>query len=188
MQTTSTPFGLGIDEDTALVIEQGRTARVAGYRGAIVLDLSQATHDAKLGRFNLRKARLSYLSHGDQIDLATRAVTVDAEKTPHDMVDPRKPGFQPYFEHRLFVNDILGNMAVVDLMYKLVDSPYDEAFGLAFDGIAARRGEAPGFEFRFYRGEDTVSWDSHRTHGDSHTVKNIYLDIRPITMRGPLYD
>jgi cyanophycinase len=188
MQTTATPSGLGIDEDTALVIEQDRTARVVGYRGAIVLDLSQATQDAKLGKFNLRKARLSYLSHGDQIDLATRAVTVDAEKTPHDMVDPRKPGFQPYFEHRLFVNDILGNMAVVDLMYKLVDSPHDEAFGLAFDGIAARRGETPGFEFRFYRGNDTVSWDAHRTHGDSHTVKNVYLDIRPITIRGPLYE
>jgi cyanophycinase len=188
MQTTATPFGLGIDEDTAVTIERGRTARVIGYRGAVVLDLSEATQDAQLGRFNLRKARLSYLSHGDQIDLATRAISVDAEKKPHDMVDPRKPGFEPYFEHPLFVNDALGNMALVDVMYKLVDSPHEEAFGLAFDGIAARRGETPGFEFRFYRGEDTVSWDAHRTHGDSHTVKNVYLDIRPVTIRGPLYD
>src|SRR5262249_29770701 len=120
--------------------------------------------------------------------LATRAITVDPEKTAHDLVDPRKPGFEPYFEHRIFSNDILGNMALLDLMYKLVDSPYDEAIGLAYDGLAARRGDAPGFEFRFCRGEDTVSWNAHRSHGDSHTVKNVNLDIRPITIRGPLYE
>jgi cyanophycinase len=188
MQSQNIPFGLGVDEDSAVVIEQGRKARVVGYRGAVVLDLSQMTFDRAIGKFNLRKARLSYLSHGDQVDLATRAITVDPEKTDHDLVDPRKPGFEPYFEHRIFSNDILGNMALLDLMYKLVDSPYDEAIGLAYDGRAARRGNTPGFEFRFYRGEDTVSWNSHRAHGDSHTVKNVYLDIRPITIRGPLYE
>ena len=107
---------------------------------------------------------------------------------PADQIDPRKPGFEPYFERRIFINDILGNMALVDLMYKLVDSPHDEAIGVAYDGSAAHRGETPGFEFRFHRGQDTVSWDSHRAHGDAHTVKNIYLDIRPITIRGPLYE
>ena len=188
MQTIETPFGLGIDENTAVVIEQGKTARVVGYRGAIVLDLSESTSDRTIAKFNLKKARLSYLSQGDQIDLATRVVTLDPQKTALEKIDPRKPGFDPYYKQRLFVNDILGNMALVDLMYKLVDSPHDEAIGLAFDGIAARSGHTPGFEFRFYRGPDTVSWDSHRSHGDSHTVKNIYLDVRPITIHGPLYE
>ena len=104
------------------------------------------------------------------------------------MIDPRQPGFDPYYKQRLFFNDMLGNMALVDLMYKLVDSPHDETIGLAFDGLAAMRGDTSGFEFRFYRGPDTVSWDSHRPHGDSHTVKNVYLDIRPITIHGPLYE
>jgi cyanophycinase len=190
MQTVEAPFGLGIDEDTAVVIEQGKTARVVGYRGAIVLDLSEATKDSTNARFNLKKARLSYLSHGDQIDLGTREVTVDQVKTAHDSdkIDPRQPGFDPYYKKKLFFNGILGNMALVDLMYKLVDSPHEETLGLAFDGIAARSGDTPGFEFRFYRGADTVSWDSHHAHGDSHTVKNVYLDIRPITIRGPLYE
>jgi len=189
MQTCDVPFGLGIDEDTAVVIEEGRTARVLGYRGAVVLDLSKATKSHAAGeRFNLQKAKLSFLSHGDQIDLESREITLAPEKRPQDLIDPRLPGFKPYYEERLFFNDVLGNTALVDLMYKLVDSPHDEAIGLAFDGIAARRGETPGFEFKFYRGKDTVSWDSHHARGDSHTVKNVYLDIRPITIRGPLYD
>jgi cyanophycinase len=188
MQTTATPFGLGIDEDTSVVIEQGRTARVVGHRGAVILDLSQATHDAKLGKFNLRKARLSFLSHGDQIDLTSRQVTIDPEKRPTDKIDLQKPGYKPNFDQRLFYNDMLGNMVLLDLMYRLADSPHEEAIGLAFDGPAARLGETVGFEFRFYRGADTVSWNAHRSHGDSHTVANVYLDIRPITIHGPLYD
>ena len=188
MQTIATPFGLGIDEDTAVVIDQGKTARVVGYGGVVVLDLSESTRDSAIAKFNLKKARLSYLSHGDQIDLATREVTVDPEKTDHDKIDPRALGFDPYYKKQLFFNDVLGNMTLLDLMYKLVDSPHEETLGLAFDGIAARRGDTPGFEFRFYRGPDTVSWDAHRHHGDSHTVKNVYLDIRPITIHGPLYE
>lgn len=188
MQSCDIPYGLGIDEDSAVVIEAGRTARVVGYRGAVVLNLSESTQNRKTGRFNLQKAKLSFLSHGDQIDLATREVRVAPEKLPQEKIDPRRPGFKPYYEQRLFFNDILGNTALVDLMYKLVDSPHDEAIGLAFDGIAARRGDTPGFEFKFYRGHDTVSWDSQHAHGDSHTVENIYLDIRPITIHGPLYD
>ena len=188
MQTTATPFGLGIDEDSGVVIEQGRTARVVGHRGAVILDLSQATHDAKIGKFNLRKARLSFLSHGDQIDLASRAVTIDPEKKSTDKIDLQKAGYRPNFDQPLFYKDMLGNMVVLDLMYRLADSPHEEAIGLAFDGLATRQGDTPGFEFRFYRGADTASWNSHRSHGDSHTVINIYLDVRPITVHGPLYD
>src|SRR5262249_25576311 len=102
MQTTMTPFGLGVDEDSGIVIEQGRTARVVGHRGAVILDLSQAAHDARLGKFNLQKARLSFLSHGDQIDLASRAVTIDPEKMPSDKIDLHKPGYRPNFDQRLF--------------------------------------------------------------------------------------
>lgn len=188
MQSIETPFGLGIDENTAVVIEQGKTARVVGFRGMVVLDLSESTKDSTAAKFNLKKARLSFLSHGDQVDLATRVVTVDPEKAAQGMVDPRKAGFDPFYKKQQFFNDMLGNLALVDLMYKLVDSPHDEAIGLAFDGSAARRGDTEGFEFRFYRGPDTVSWDVHRPHGDSHTVKNVYLDIRPITIHGPLYE
>jgi cyanophycinase len=189
MQTYDFPFGLGVDEDTAVVIERGRTARVIGYRGALIVDASQAQRDPQEPRFHTRGVRLSFLSHDDQIDLVTREVTLGPEKKPEHLIDPYAPGFKPYYPYRQFYNDIFANTTVLEVMYKLVDGPFEDAHGLAFDGAAAKRqAETPGFEFRFYRTRESRSWESPTALGDPFTVQNVFLDIRPITVRGPLYE
>lgn len=183
------PYGLGIDEDTAVVIEQGRRARVVGYRGALILDASAAVSDPQEPRFNLRNVRLSYLSHGDEIDLFTRSVTVAPEKTDEFRIDPFAPGFKPYYLTKQFYNDMVANMMLLEVMYKLIDSPHDEATGLVFDGAAAKsQTTTPGFEFTFRRTRESIAWESPTAPGDAHTVLNVFLDIRPITVRGPLYE
>jgi cyanophycinase len=73
-------------------------------------------------------------------------------------------------------------------MSTLIDNRHNEAIGLAYDGAAARRGNTPGFEFRFYREHDSVGWETESFGGDDYTVLNIHLDIRPITVKGPLYE
>ncbi|OYW16487.1 MAG: cyanophycinase, partial [Planctomycetales bacterium 12-60-4] len=73
-------FGLGIDENSAVVIRAEQDLRVVGYRGALILDLSQSQHDPELGRFNLENARLTFLDQGDQFDLQTRQVTPSSQK------------------------------------------------------------------------------------------------------------
>jgi len=189
MQTYNFGFALGIDEDTAVIIEHGSKARVIGYRGAVIVDGSNAERDTREARFQVRGLKLSYLSHQDELNLVTREVTLGPEKKPDDLIDPFAPGFVPYYPHKQFYNDIFANTTLLDLMYKLVDSPHDEAFGLSFDGDAARRQpETPGFEFRFYRTRESKSWESPTTLGDPFTVLNIFLDVRPITIRGPLYE
>ncbi|HND52191.1 MAG TPA: hypothetical protein PLV92_07335, partial [Pirellulaceae bacterium] len=65
--------------------------------------------------------------------------------------------------------------------------PHDEAFGLAFDASAARTGPTEGFEFRFYRNQETTGWASSEAPGDPHTIVGIRLDIRPVTFQGPIY-
>lgn len=161
--------------------------RVVGYRGVVVMDASAAVIDSDESRFNTRNVLLHYLSHGDTLDLRGRQVGVATQKRDEHRIDPRTPGFKPYYQHKQFYNDIFGNTQLLDLMYKLVDSPHDEAIGLAFEGEAAHEGTTPGFEFRFQRGPGTVSWDSPEAIGDPYTVLNIRLDIRPITIQGPLY-
>lgn len=179
-------FGVGVDEDTALVVD-GDEAKVIGYRGALVMDLSDAQSDDATPGFNLRNVKLTYLDRGDSIDLRTLDVTPSNEKAADRRIDPRAPDFRPHFRHRIFCNDILGNMALVDLMRQLVDNHHDEAFGLAFDGAAARQGSTPGFEFRFYRGDDTMGWETEAFGGDDYTIVNIHVDVTPITIQGPLY-
>jgi len=188
MQTYDFPFAIGIDEDTAVVIEAARSARVIGYRGAVFVDASKATRDPNESRFNVRGVRLSYLSHDDQYDLVTREVKLGPEKKPEDLIDPSAPGFKPYHPYRQFHNDILANTRLLDVMVQLVDSPWEEAIGLAFSLNSARQNaETPGFEFRFYRTGETKSWESATAIGDAYTVLNVFLDVRPITVRGPLY-
>lgn len=188
MEAYKFPFCLGIDEDTAVVIERGRMARVIGYRGAMIVDASQVQRDPQESRFHVKGVRLSYLSHDDQFDLVTREVKLGPEKKPEHLIDPYAPGFKPYYPYRQFYNDIFANTMLFEVMYKLVDGPFEDAIGLSFDGdVARRQAEAPGFEFRFYRTRESKSWESPTALGDPLTVLNVFLDIRPITIRGPLY-
>jgi len=181
-------YGLGIDENSAVVIEQNRSLRVIGYRGALVFDLSQAEHDSELGRFNLSNARLSFLDRGDQLDLQTLEMRPSPQKLDDIKLDPNAPDFETVDRPKLFFNDVLGNTAVVDLMAKLMDNTDPEAIGLAFDGHRAKQGTTNGFEFRFARDAESVAWYTEATGGDDYTILNIRVDIRPIRLPGPFYE
>lgn len=188
MRTHKIPYGVGIDEDTALIVEPDGNARVVGYRGVVFMDASDATTDEKIEGFNVKDVRLSYLGHGDAINMKTREITPAQEKLDDRKVDPNDPDFKPFFNSRLFYNDITANTTVLDMMYRLLDNRYPDGIGLAYDGAAARVGSTPGFEFKFYRDKDTVGWNTEISGNDEYTVMNLHLDIRPVTIKGPLYE
>jgi cyanophycinase len=87
----------------------------------------------------------------------------------------------------MFYTDILGNATVADLLGRLIDNEENEAIGLAFNGLDAREQPSDGFEFRFYRGPDSKGWYTESFGGEDYTVLGIHLDIRPISIAGPLY-
>jgi cyanophycinase len=199
MHSQGYKFGIGVDENTALVVRKGVDLKVVGYKGAVVLDLSQATSDKSLKAFNLRNAKLTYLDQGDSINLSTLAVTPSEEKQSGTKIEPSHPEFHPQHDRRLVFNDILGNSAVTDLLVKLINNKQSEAHGLAFDGRLALGLADPdgstmsptpmplGFEFRFYRGQDTLGWFTGAFGGEHYTVTNIHLDIQPLELAGPLF-
>lgn len=179
--------GIGVDEDTAVVVEGGETARIVGHRGAIVLDLSRARSDAEQDDFNVRAARLTYVNHGDAIDLETLAVTPAATKGPERPVTPSTVPAGDAPVRPLLVPDILGNTTLIDVMRRVIARSDRQATGLAFDTAAALVGPTPGFEFRFYCGPDTASWESEAQGVSELTIQNVYLDVRPVKVNGPLY-
>ncbi len=181
-------FGIGVDENSGVIVRNGKDVQVIGYKGALIMDLSKAEHNAKLGRFNLKNVRLTYLDRGDRYDLKTREVTPSDDKLDDEKLDPTSPDFKPYLDRPLFFNDILGNTTVADLMGKLMECMHAEAIGLAFDGIEARKHSVDGFEFKFIRDDHSIAWYTESHGGDDYTVLNIRLDIRPIRITGPLYD
>ncbi|MFM9963326.1 MAG: cyanophycinase [Planctomycetaceae bacterium] len=188
MHSQKIPFGIGVDENTALVVKRGVEATVIGYKGVLIMDLSQAKPDSKMDEFSLKNVKMSYLDRGDSINLRTREVTPADEKRDDIKLDPNAKDFKPYFDHRMFYTDILGNAAVADLLGRLIDNKESEAIGLAFSGLDSRHEPSDGFEFRFYRGPDSKGWYTEDYGGEDYTVLDIHLDIRPIRIAGPLYE
>jgi cyanophycinase len=170
-------LGLGIDENTAAVVGRGRDVTVIGYRGALVLDLAQATVDKSKPGFNLTDARISYVDSGDRFNLATRTFTPGPGKEPVD---------RKYVEHRapIFYTDILGNTAVADLLEKLADSDLQRAVGVAFEGPDSATPDR-GFEFTFTRVPDTAEYVTNRE--DAYSIYCIRMDVRPVRVHQPFY-
>lgn len=174
-------LGLGIDENTAMVVGPARDVEVIGYRGALLVDLSKAVPQdgPKGGPLSVSNVRLSYLDNGDRFNLLSQTFTPAPDKLDN-RIDPARP----YYREPLFSADILGNSTVVDLMAKLIDSDQLDAIGLSLDSPNGIQPDL-GFEFKLTRTGDSVGYQSSFT--EQYSVYNIRLDIRPIVVQRPLY-
>jgi len=177
MLTKGYKLGLGIDENTAMIVHPNRDVEVLGYKGALLLDLSAATSIA--GDFNVSNARISYLDNGDRYNINTNAFTPSPDKA-NGKFDPARP----YYKGPLFNAEILGHTAIVELMTKLIDSDQPDAIGIAFGSPRDLQPEL-GFEFRLSRIGDSVGYAS--AIADAYSVYNIRLDVKPIKIQQPFY-
>ena len=179
-------FGFGIDEDTALVVHGDEAQRHRLSRSTRVRLVGCRGRSGPEGvQSDERAAQLSRSGRYDQpADVAYFTWVREASGTQDRSASA---DFRPRFRSRPVFNDILGNMAVHDLMVRLIDNRHEDGLGLAFDGAAALAGPTSGFEFRFYRGDDSVGWQTEAFGGDDYTVANIHVDINPVQLIGPLY-
>ena len=172
-------IGLGIDEDSAMVVNAQREVEIIGYKGALLIDLSRAEWDKEAPHFGVRNAVISYLDRGDKFNIGTHMFLPSNDKAGGRIDPTRTLG-----RGAVFTNDVLGNSAVVDLMERLIDSNQDEAIGIA-SGNPRGSGSEVGFEFRFTKTPESVGYVS--SVAEAYSVLNIRLDIRPIEITRPLY-
>jgi len=172
-------IGLGIDENTAMVVNARRDVEIIGYSGALLLDLSAAITDRGVKGFNISNATISYLDRGDKFNLVSREFTPSPDKADNKL-DPN----QPDTREPVYTNDILGNNAVLDLMVNLIDNAQQEAIGIAFGNPRDFNPEL-GFEFRFSKTIDSVGYSS--TEVEAYSVLKLRMDVRPIQLQQPLY-
>ncbi|MCY4744871.1 cyanophycinase [Pelomonas sp. UHG3] len=188
MRALGYTLALGIEENSAAVIK-GRQVEIIGARGAVLVDLSEATSDPRLPAFNLRGAQLSYLDRGDRHDLATGLTTPAAHKLRDQKIDPAAADYRPALQFDHYFLDILADNTLVTAMAHLLDTRSPEVRGLAYR-VRPRPGDlAPelGFEFRLYKGPGTVGWFSNALGGDDYTVLKVRLDVTPVRMAAPLF-
>ena len=181
-------LGLGVEENSAIVVK-GAEVEVIGARGALLVDLSEATADPKLPAFNLRGALLSYLDRGDRHNLKTGVTTPAEHKLREAKIDPTASDYKPYLQSDGYFLDILGDSTITTAMAQLLDSPLPEVRGLAYRAKPRAGDMAPdlGFEFRLYKGPGLVGWFSGALGGEDYTVLKARLDVIPVRMAQPLF-
>ncbi|MBY0556532.1 MAG: cyanophycinase [Burkholderiaceae bacterium] len=165
-------FGLGIDENTAMVIDSRRQVEIVGRRGALLIDLRRATTDDSHGGFNVANAVISYLDKGDRYDLSSHTF-IPSQAKAGGKIDRRAAQMaQPVFSA-----DILGRNALVELMENLMNNRRSEAIGIATSGRNTPLPEL-GFQFTFSKTRDSVGYASAAL--ESYSILNMRLDIRPL--------
>jgi cyanophycinase len=167
-------FGLGIDENTAMVVDNRRNVEIVGHKGALLIDLSRATTDTASAGFNVSNAVISYLDRGDRYDLASHTFTPSEAKAGGRLRAAHEVLHQPVFSP-----DILGQNAVVELMESLIVNRRVEAIGIATSGPQSLLPEL-GFQFTFRKTRDSVGYVSASAAPQSYSILNVRLDIRPL--------
>lgn len=180
-------FGLGVEEDSAVLV-QGPHLTLVGGRGSLVVDLHEAQTIGDDGILRLQKARLSLLDPGDVYDLDERALKPQAHKLEYPVAF-RQPGFDPSMEFHRYFMDILGDYAIADAMIQLVDGPRAEVRGLAHSMVRRPGDDKPdlAFEFSLRRDERTRAWSPLGVGADAYSIADVRLDIQPVRMATPLF-
>ncbi len=187
MQTANTKLGLGVEEDSAAII-QGNTIEVIGAKGAIFADLRDASADKKIAEYNIKNAKITYLDSGDKFNFSTGVLTPSTAKLSGTKIDHTAAGFKPYFSDETFYPAILGDNTIYTVMSNLIDNKHKRIIGLAFNpkGAAEKRPDI-GFEFIFSKGANSLGYFTAASGSERYTVANIYLDIVPVQIKLPLY-
>lgn len=171
--------GLGIDENSAMVVDRNHDVEILGYKGAIFIDLKDVQVNRQTKSFNASNVRISYLDHGDRFNYISRSFSQPKEKLS-EPVDRSKP----YYHDKLFSADILGNSTILEFMENLIDGDQPQAIGLAISDPDWPSPEL-GFRFVLTRGDDSAGFWSNAF--DSYSVLNLRLDIQPILIKQPFF-
>ncbi|MFZ6820241.1 cyanophycinase [Undibacterium sp. Ji22W] len=175
-------LGIGIDENTALLVRPQRDIEVIGYKGAILIDFDTVKTSTSLPEFNLQNAHISYMSHGDRFELQSKKMFPAPDKSLITSTESEDSD-----QAAVFYPNILGNSAVVELMSGLAESSRHSALGLAFDTHSKVKPDL-GYEFTFSKTPDTQAYFSSGSGAETFTVMRLRLDVRPVKIAQPLYE
>lgn len=186
MHAAGYTFGVGVDENTALLVAPSSAAEVVGASGVIIVDTSDARFAKSGDGIEVSGVRLSYLERGDRIDLQTKKVTPSAFKLAGRVLDHKALDFKPEFDEARFYNDVLGKNQLIEILSNLADNKVPKVTGLAFGSLDSKS-PSSGFEYTFRKGSSTLVHLRIENATAHYTVLNVEMDVRHVTMAVPLY-
>ena len=128
--------------------------------------------------FRLPDARLSYLEHGDRLDMRTLEVRPAAAKRDGFEIDPGAEERQPFAQARPAAGDLFARGRLLQLLHEAIDGPGREASGFVFP--EGESGGVRGFRFRFHPQPETRGWLSALSGIERYTIVNLGLEIAPV--------
>lgn len=186
MVAAKVTLGVGVDENTAVLVDAKRELEVLGASGVILIDTAKATTDATTRDFSMKGARITYLERGDKFDLTNKTLTVSPFKAAGSILNHRDADFKPEFDESRWYADVLAKNLLIEVLTNLVDNTQKQVVGLSLPS-PNHSNRKLGFEFTFRKGDDTRGFlriEKGRAH---YSVRDVELDVRPITVNEPLY-
>ena len=159
MKQSGTALGLGVDEDSALYINNG-TAKVLGRYGVWVMDASNATFSDE-PYFTVNGIRISYLSENDTYSFEDRAVT-------SSKLEITVPQGSAYESNSVFSVDEAFR-SITTLVHSLS----------AAESVGYSRESGPKARVRFYKGlgPGGTSRGHYSPESGLYTVVDLLMDI-----------
>ncbi len=161
LQASGLRYGVGVDENTAVVVPEDGPWQVVGESYVAVLE----RHDGE--------TTISLLAQGDTFDPVSGEMAVLSERE-----DIAEVG--PYYEAgTIFAVDVFAPNALSDLLTYLVDSPETVASGLGFSGNSRSFFTSSGVRVRLEKTEDTRGYWG-RVDGADYAVERVRVVTEPI--------
>lgn len=152
------PLGVGVDENTALVIPPDQPWQVLGVSQVVLLERSAGG------------SLISLLSAGDRYDPHSQTIYIEASRQPIAQPDPE---IGP-----IFCGDVFAGRALQLVLRQLVESAETQAIGLAFVGSAQSSFEGSGVRLRLYKTSETRGYLGSSIVRVGMTIAPIAVSVR----------
>lgn len=176
MRDLQKTVGLGIDEDTALVVENG-VGTVYGSGGVFVVQVRPELYGTKQAGFSLMNARLSYLMRGDRVDLNTGEIVCIRSEVPDQgiILPDTEDIFAAESDSR---GDRKNPYRITSMLRDLVQHGAHRIVGHTYQ-------KNPGFCLTFERDDRTSCF---RASSDSFSVRFLKFDLFQTPTPGQVKD
>ncbi|WRP04730.1 cyanophycinase [Rossellomorea aquimaris] len=169
-ETNKNHFAYGIDEDTAMVVNnEKQTISVLGRSKITVVDVSQTTLTGK----EIKNIDLSYISPGDVLELKTNEFNISEDKV--ETKDYEYYNFRP-----LPATGVLSSYGTLPhyLSYSMVDNEaVSEISSYIYDG------DGNGFELEFKQTDETKGyWGYQDGQKDSYSLLHVKMNVTPVSV------
>ena len=164
---TDAALGVGVSEDTAVVIPETGPWRVVGAGYVVVLEVpAGSTLEAPDG------VAMSLVSSGDTFDPQTGTFSIFEGRSAEEVGTYYDPG-------TIFAVDIFGPEVVSGVLERLIDSPETQASGLGFLGSGEPSFSADGVRLVFEKTPQTQGYWG-RVDGEDYSVVRVGVRLEPV--------